>query len=523
MKKRNLFLGNALLLSVVNIVMRGIAVSFNAYISRKTGAEAMGLFTLVMSIYGFAVTVALSCVNLAAVRLTSERCAALEDAGADRASRRFAMRRVVRSVCLYSLCFGTATGVLLFASAEPAARYLLDDLRTVRSLRVLAVSLPAISLSSALSGYFTGLRKVTKNAVTAVTEQFIKIIVTSTALVMILPGNVESACLAVVGGSAFAEACSLVLNVILYLTDSGSPAGSGKPCGKCSVRLPTTFRDTAAISLPSAVGAYARQGLTTLEHLAIPAGLRKSGLTQERALAVYGLLQGIAFPLVMFPYAVIGSFTSLLIPEMAEQKERGDRKGIADLTRQVYRYSALFSVGACGIFVNFAGELGSMVYDSTEAAVYTLLLGLLVPFMYLDTAVDALLKGMGEQVYTMKVNIADAASGLVLVCLLTPKLGIYGYLLTVWLCELGNLWASIRRLGHVTGEGIASAVRFYIAPVLLCAVLSVVRNVFLRCMPPFCALLIFAAFYILCAYIFGMTGKADGKEKTGERSPVRVR
>lgn len=523
MKKRNLFLGNALLLSGVNIVMRGIAVSFNAYISRKTGAEAMGLFTLVMSIYGFAVTLALSCVNLAAVRLTSERCAALEDAGADWASRKFAMRRVVRSVCLYSLMFGTATGVLLFAAAEPAARYLLGDLRTVRSLRVLAVSLPAISLSSALSGYFTGLRKVSKNAVTAVTEQFIKIIVTSTALAMILPGSVESACLSVVGGSAFAEAWSLVVNVVFYLTDSGRPAGGTPELREGrSVRLSTTLHDTAVISLPSAVGAYARQGLTTLEHLAIPAGLRKNGLTQDRALAVYGLLQGIAFPLVMFPYAVIGSFTSLLIPEMAERKERGDRKGIADLTRQVYRCSALFSVGACGIFVNFAGELGRMVYDSTEAAVYTLLLGLLVPFMYLDTAVDSLLKGMGEQVYTMKVNIADAASGLVLVYFLTPKLGIYGYLLTVWLCELGNLWASIRKLGHVTGEGIAAAVRFYLAPAILCAVLSVVRQVFLRCMPPFCALLTFAALYILCAYLLYTTG--EGKEKTGEiLSPVTPR
>lgn len=521
MKKRNLFLGNAILLSAVNIVMRGIAVSFNAYINRKTGAEAMGLFTLVMSIYGFAVTLALSCVNLAAVRLTSERCAALEDAGADRASWRFAMRKVVRAVCLYSLIFGGAAGVLLFLTAEPAARYLLGDMRTVRSLRVLAVSLPAISLSSALSGYFTGLRKVSKNAVTAVTEQFIKIIVTSTALVMILPGNVESACLAVVGGSAFAEAWSLVMNVIFYLTDSGRPAGRGYTFGEHSVRLSTGLRDAAEIALPSAVGAYARQGLTTLEHLAIPAGLKKSGLSPEKSLAAYGTLQGIAFPLVMFPYAVIGSFTSLLIPEMAEQKERGDHAAIANLTRQVYRCSALFSVGACGIFVNFAGELGSMVYDSTEAAAYTFLLGLLVPFMYLDTAVDALLKGMGEQVYTMKVNIADAASGLVLVCLLTPKLGIYGYLLTVWVCELGNLWASIRRLGKITGEGIRSAARFYLAPGILCGILTVVRRIFLRYMPPFCALLVFAVFYILCVYILCTAG--NGKEKTGDVSPVTVR
>ena len=132
MNKKKQFLGNALLLAGVNLAMRGIAVSFNAYIHRKTGAEAMGLFTLVMSVYGLAVTVALSGVNLAAVRLTSERCAALEEADADRAAWRFAMRKVVRAVCRYSLIFGLATGILLFVTAEPAAKFLLRDLRAVR-------------------------------------------------------------------------------------------------------------------------------------------------------------------------------------------------------------------------------------------------------------------------------------------------------------------------------------------------------------------------------------------------------
>lgn len=496
-KARSLFLGNALLLSSVNIVMRGIAVSFNAYIHRKTGAEAMGLFALVMSIYGFAVTLALSCVNLAAVRLTSERCATLDEADADCISRRRAMRRVVRSVCLYGLIFGTATGVVLLLSAVPVSEYLLHDERTVSSLRILALSLPAISVSSALSGYFTGLRRVSRNAVTAVTEQLFKIVVTSTALALIRPGDVESACLAVVGGSALAEAWSLVLNLVMYLLSPPYPAGMSRSGGGKQIEVRTTLHDAVQIALPSAVGAYARQGLTTLEHLAIPNGLRRSGLSRDGALAVYGLMQGIALPLVMFPYAVIGSFTALLIPETAERKERGDSVGIARLTRQVYRYSALFSVGACGVLVNFARELGNMVYDSSEAAVYTLLLGLLVPFMYLDTAVDSLLKGMGEQVYTMKVNIADAASGLILVSLLTPRLGIYGYILTTWICEVGNLAASIGRLGKLSGEGIASAARAYVYPCLVCAVLSALRYLFTDSLPPILGMTAFVILYIL--------------------------
>lgn len=490
---RTRFLSNALLLSAVNIAMRGLAVSFNAYVHDKIGTESMGLLTLVMSVYGFAVTLALSCVNLGALKLTSERCAQLDEA--DAASWKYAMRQVIRSVCRYSLLFGIGSGLLLWIFSEPIARYLLRDMRTLLSLRVLAVSLPAISLSSGLSGYFTGLRKVTKNAIVAVSEQFIKIIGTSAALVMLAPGNVEASCLAVVGGSAVAEGLSLVIHLILYLFDSGRPAGQ-KP-GKRSVRLKTGFRDTAAISFPSAVGTYARQGLTTLEHLAIPAGLTKSGLTQAAALSSYGALQGIALPLVMFPYAVIGSFTTLLIPEMSELNEIGNRENIDRLTREVYKFLALFSMAACGIFINYAGPLGELIYHSSEAARYTFLLGLLVPFMYLDTAVDSLLKGLGEQVYIMKVNIADAASGLLLVMLFTPLFGIYGYLLTVWICEIGNLALSIYKLGQTTGCGVRQAIRYYVKPAAACAVMSVVRLLLLSHFDPIPSMLIFAGGYLL--------------------------
>ena len=490
-KKLGKFLSDALILSAVNILLRGIGVSFNAFVTRKIGAESMGLLTLVMSVYGFAVTVALSCVNLAAVKLTSERCALLH--GADRDSWKKSMRSVIRSVCSYSLIFGVSSGLILYFSSGFIALKLLNDVRTLSSLKVLAFSLPAISLSSALSGFFTGLRKVRKNAIVAVSEQFIKIIITSAALVLIFPVNIEKSCLAVVGGSAIAEAWSLVINIVMYVVDTKAP--DKEIFGGKKHFIKTKLKDTSDISLPSAVGAYARQGLTTIEHLVIPKGLCKSGLTKEGALSSYGLLQGIAFPLVMFPYALIGSFTSLLVPEMAELSELKNKEKIQSLTKDVYKYSAMFSMCACGIFANFATELGVMIYSSEEAAVYTFLLGLLVPFMYLDTAVDSLLKGLGQQVYIMGVNIADAASGVLFVMLFTPLLGINGYILTMWICETGNLAASIYKLSKLTNVSIKDALCCYVRPTVSMLIMTAITFITRKMFHPIVSILLFAAGY----------------------------
>ena len=455
-EKSRLYIRNAVILALVNILLRGAAVSFNGYVAGKIGAESMGLFTLVMSIYGFAVTLATSSVNLAAVRLTAERCARI--AGADAVSYRKTIRQVIGSVCRYSLLFGCGAAVLLLGFSRPIAQLLLDDMRTLSSLRVLAFGLPAISLTSALNGYFTGMRKIVKNAVMILWEQAAKFCITATALVCVVPtGSVEYMCLAVVGGSAAAEAFSLLAAVILYLTDSRIPKGDTP--GTDSRFLPTGFQDAAGIAFPVAVGAYARQGLVTAEHLAIPWGLRQSGSSQEEALAAYGVLQGMALQVVLFPYAVIGAFTGMLIPEVTALDAVGEQEKLRKLCGKVLRTAAVFSLVSFAVFFLFADSLGNGIYHTPEAGEYIRKLAFLVPFMYMDTVTDALLKGLGEQRYCMKVNIADALISLVLVVLLTPPLGLGGYIVSMYACEIINLYLSAHKLYMRICRGEKTAVK----------------------------------------------------------------
>jgi len=71
MKRVKLFLINALLLFGTSVLLRTVGVSFNIYISNKIGPSGMGLLTLIMSVYSFAVTFATSGINLATARLTA--------------------------------------------------------------------------------------------------------------------------------------------------------------------------------------------------------------------------------------------------------------------------------------------------------------------------------------------------------------------------------------------------------------------------------------------------------------------
>ena len=466
MKRVKLFFINAMLLLGTSLIMRTIGVSFNVYISNKIGASGMGLLSLVMSVYSLAITFAASGINLTASRLTAEAIGRNSDA-----EIRAAMKRCI----IYSLSFGTAAGVILYLTADSIGTYLLDDVRTISSLKFLAYSLPFIAVSSAMQGYFTAVRRVYKNASAQLFEQLVKISLTSAGFVLIAPNGLEYACLAVVAGSALAEIASFTYTLILYLYDMHKHnANSG-------IIPDSLTRKLLNISLPVAFSAYIRSGLLTIEHLLIPFGLKRYGASSEQSLASYGVLHGMVLPIVLFPQAVIGSFSGLLVPELAECKTRGDTHRINYIVSRVFQITLCFSIGAAGIIMCYSYELGHTLYNNSEASAYIKLLAPLIPVMYLDGAVDSMLKGLNEQLFSMRVNIIDSLISAGLVYFLLPILGIKGYILIIFICELINASMSISRLISVTDFNI-QLVNWIVKP-LFCIIgaTSCVHLLFMIC------------------------------------------
>ena len=447
---------NSLLMSLAAIVMRTVGVSFSVWISNRVGAEVMGLYSLCTGVWGFALTLATSGVNLAAARTVAEALGVGEREGGGTA------RAALRRALIYAASFGSAAAILLITCAGVIGTRVLCDARTVMPLRLLGISLPAISVSSALSGYFSAVRRVWKSALTQVAEQAVKIGAVSLLLMRLLPLGAEYCCTALVLGGAISEIVSCAIGYALYKIDLARHIGKGR--SRISGREST--KRLLMTAVPVSLSAYVRSGLTTVEHILIPAGLEKYGAARGAALDEYGMLTAMVMPVVMFPYAVIYSFTGLLIPEFTAAASLGQRHRISYISGRVWRLTVIFGVGVAGLLICFADELGLALYGSDEAARLIRLLGPLMPVMYLDTVTDSMLKGLGEPVYTMNVNIADAALSALLVYLLLPEFGLSGYIAVLYISEIINFALSAARLLRV------SAMR----PRILCWIFSPVLS-----------------------------------------------
>ncbi len=454
------FLASGATLALAALLMRTVSVSFNAYTATAVGAEGIGLFTLTMSLYGFFLTLATSGVSLSVTCLVADAIGRRDGA--------YAKGMLLRSLG-YALVCGTAASVLLFFGAPTLARVLLRDMRTLTSLRALAMGLLPMSLSSVFSGYFIAVRRAAHNAAVQVSEQWIKIALTVLLLARMLPNGVESACLALVLGGVLGEMLSFLILFTVYVIDRvRHPFSKEVPLEEKRVGMKPLF----AIALPVAFGAYARSALLSLEHILIPIALASAVGGREGALASYGVLHSMAIPIVLYPMAILSSFAGILVPEYTESLARRDRKRLHRMTRESLSLSLLFAYAVCAALLLFGRELGMCLYHSEEAGHYIYYLAPLVPLMYVDHVTDAMLKGIGMQVYSMVVNILDSVLSILLILVLLPRFGAMGYVGVIFLAEAFNLSFSYVCMYRKIGTGLPMRALLRPLPPLLLSCIS---------------------------------------------------
>lgn len=432
-KKR--FFQNALLLIVFTFLLRLVFTAFRVMVANKVGAECMGLYQLTFAIYGISVTFATSGINFAATRLVTQAIA----------SGKFSFKSVMTRCIVYSLLFSSAAMLIILVYAEPIGIYLLCDERCILSLRAFAVSLPFISVSSAVSGYFYAIRNVSVTLVSRFIEQATQIISFFILLQLVPQGDLELSCLCIVLSGAISESFGGIF-LIAYFFIKSKKEKARKNKG--------IWGKIFAVALPSALGAYLKSGLQTVENVLIPIGFRKYGASKSTALEGYGMLCSMVMPVIFFPSFVLSSFSMLLIPEFTEAQTREKSHEISKTADLSIKLTLMFSLFVAANFIVFGKPLGEVLYSSEKAGALIEIMAPIIPFMYLDSIADGMLKGLGEYNRVLAYSSIDTTVSIAMIYFIVPKTGLYGYIAVVYISTMLNAFLSIRRLLIVSGNRI---------------------------------------------------------------------
>lgn len=499
MRKAKRFLINTVILTITSSFLGFIGVSFNVYISNTISNEALGIYQLIMSVYMFSITIATSGINLASTRIVAEELAKGSYSGA---------KKALKQCVFYSLTLGVLACILLSLFAPIIARYWLHNKITPLPFYIASVSLPFISVSSAINGYFTAMRKAGKTASARFIEQIFTILATVYFFHIFFPNDIEYACIALVLGTCVADIISFLYSYFLYCMDQKNII-----CGKKN--LTAYHKKIFHIAVPIALTSYIRSGLSTLKQMLIPLRLELSGLSCETALAKYGMINGKVMPILMFPSVIVNSCCSLLVPEFSDLNAKHYFGRIHTLISRIFKVTILFSACILGILWCSSKELSLVIYHSIETAEFIKILSPLVVLIYLDNIVDSILKGLDMQLGVMGVNILDLFVSISFIYFLLPVYGIYGYIAVIFISEFLNTSISILQLKRATKFHF-DLLNWIIKP--LCSIIFAnflthlfsvtIENIFLKL---FLQILLFVIIYILCLVASNCIGKEDIK------------
>ncbi len=445
--KKTLFIKNAAYLTASSLILRFAGIIFKVWLASKIGAEGMGLYQLVFSVLVLASAFAQSGMPTAVTRLTAENAQ----------NGKKSIGRILKTAFTINAVMSAVTAAALILFSDIIARHIVSDNRTALSLKIIGAAVFFIGVSSIIKAYFIARRKASPTAVSGLIEQFFRIGAIFILVKYALPYGLSVTCAAVFAGDTIAEAVSCVYLYLRYRFDFNR-----LPSGKSSGESQT--KKIAAISLPLTASRYINQLLRTAENMMVPRALYK--YSKKGALSLFGMIKGMALPILLFPSVILGAVSTLLVPEMSEAKENRYKGLVRCAVEDVIHSAAITGILCAALFYAAGYNIGFLLYKSADVGFLLTALSPIVPLMYIDSLCDGLLKGLDQQNFCFRVAVGDSALRIVLIFLFVARFGIVGFIGIMYFSNLLTCFLNVNRLIKISGATV-SIQKTVLYPVLL--------------------------------------------------------
>lgn len=406
--------------TVFAVATRTLAFLFKVYLSRKVGAEILGLYTICISIYTLFTSLTAGGVSTVLSRKTSER-AALSDK--DKALSLFT------SAAIAGIGIAVILLAVVFTAEDFFARFLSDK----RIIPLLKIMLPAIAVTTMeilFRAWLWGRKHFTSFSLSELLEEILRVGFTVLLVSGIMAGITKEDGLA--WAFFYSEIAVTSILVVMFLVKGGRFEKPARAAELLKPALPLT----AIRVFGSLVG--------TILSVMLPARLIDTGYSIAEATASIGRISGMANPLLFAPNAIISSLAIVLIPEMSAAHIKGDLPQLNRHIKTGINFAVLISGFFLVAYVALGKEITELIYKDTISGVYLTY----AAWLLLITPINLILTSAMNSVGMEKENFYTFFAGTVLLLLcfyfLPRYIGIYAVIVASAASSIvnisGNIW-----------------------------------------------------------------------------------
>lgn len=373
---------------------------------------------------------------------------------------------------------GLIGSLMLFLGANVMANYWLQIPEAEMTLVALSPAIFFVAISSVMRGYFNGRQNIKATARSQTLEQVFKTALTIIVVEIIaIISNVSTEWMA--GGATLATTLATMSGFgylyLYYETRKREIATEIKSTVNYKYeRVHTIIKKILLVSIPIALTAIMSSLNKNIDSFTVVRSL-KQFMSEDMALAQYGILGGKVDTLTSLPLSINVAFSTALVPAIAAAKARKDRKTITQKTSFSLLISMLIGLPCTIGMCIFAEPILNLLFpNASEGAMILQISSLTILFTILDQTINGALQGYGK----LKIPAISLGCGVIVKLILNlvlvpiPEIGVKG-----------AAWASVAC--HVVAFAIAitsliknikldlTFSKFVIKPVLATAIMGV--------------------------------------------------
>ncbi len=396
--------------SILILILGGFIVKILGFVvkilyTRIIGMEGVSLYTIVMPTYSLFITLASFALPISISKLISEK--------------KHSSKKIIFSTALLMMVFNVILMLIVIFLAPFISHVLLKNNEAYYLLIAMAFTLPFISATSILKGYFLGKLKVYPNTISNIFEQIVRILF----LLYFLPNICKTSILLAVISLILLNILSEITSMIVFMFF----LPKGKVIKKEDMVVDKQIiKDVLGTSVFSVSSRFIGNIGFFLEPIILTNCLLLAGYNSDFILREYAAYNAYALGLLTMPSFFVGAICQILIPEMSKYQALNNDEMKRRRFWQAIVYSFLIGLFFSIFILIFRNALLNMLYKTTLGSNYVLFLSPFFVLFYVEAPLISTLQALGHARVSMKITLYGEVLKLLLLCGLSfLKIGLF--------------------------------------------------------------------------------------------------
>lgn len=437
-KKSPSFLKNVAILMCSHLLVKILGFIYKIVITNVEGFgdTGVGYYSAGAQIYSLLLTLSSTGIPSAISKLVSERLAIGDKAGAQR-------------IFKIALAFFTVLGLIfslgLFFGADFIACHILNIPDTAYVMKVLAPAIVFVSISSVLTGYFSGQQNMKPTSISQTLEQFLNCVLS----IMFVYACVGKDAYIMAAAGNLSTTLSIVISftyMVMYYRRNRIIPEKGQVSPEKAKSNKALLRIVLSISIPLTIGSIISVigsviDTTTISNC-IQIAYRDTGMAKEALEALAMSKSGIITKvdtLVTFPIAINTAFATALIPAISEAIAKKDYQS-ANQKMKFSLFASILIILPCAMGLTvLANPILKMLYPSaSDGALILQLSTITMTFLAINYTINGGLYGLNKtKVPVIALGIGITVKTILGILLIrNPNINIVGAVIGSIACQL---------------------------------------------------------------------------------------